>query len=223
MEEKITEKININDVIIRKENPDDYLEIEILVREAFWNKYQPGCDEHYLVNQIRTQKNYLKNLSRIAVYNKKIVGCIYYSNCELEINKNKKIKFLTFGPIGVLPEYQKQGIGKLLITTTLNLCKCNNDYIGICIFGSPNYYSKFGFKNAKEYNICTEDGKNFDSFMCYELVPNSIKKSKELSNGKMKFILPKDIYYDFPKEKLEEYDKKFAPKVKLVLPGQLHH
>ena len=59
--------------------------------------------------------------------------------------------------------------------------------------------------------------------MVYEIIPNSISKLNKLNKGKMKFILPKDIFYEFPEDKLDEYDKQFPPKKKLVLPGQLHH
>lgn len=38
----------MDDYIIRNEVPADYGEAENLTREAFWNVYRPGCDEHYL-------------------------------------------------------------------------------------------------------------------------------------------------------------------------------
>ena len=39
---------------IRLEQPKDYREVENLTREAFWNVYRPGCTEHYVLNQYRT-------------------------------------------------------------------------------------------------------------------------------------------------------------------------
>lgn len=42
-------------------------------------------------------------------------------------------------------------------------------YKAIIIFGDPNYYHRFGFADAKQYNIQTSDGANFDAFMALEL------------------------------------------------------
>lgn len=43
-------KLNLS---LRPEKPVDYLAVETLTREAFWNKYQPGCVEHYLLHMLR--------------------------------------------------------------------------------------------------------------------------------------------------------------------------
>ena len=36
-------------IIIRLETKDDYRAVENLTRESFWNVYQPGCMEHYVL------------------------------------------------------------------------------------------------------------------------------------------------------------------------------
>ena len=40
---------------IRRETPEDYRAVEELTREAFWNVYKPGADEHYFVHQMRSK------------------------------------------------------------------------------------------------------------------------------------------------------------------------
>ena len=40
--------MNKHDYTIRRETMNDYREVENLTREAFWNQYVPGCDEHIL-------------------------------------------------------------------------------------------------------------------------------------------------------------------------------
>jgi predicted N-acetyltransferase YhbS len=40
--------------LIRAETPADYRTVEDVTRRAFWNLNQPGCDEHYLVHEMRT-------------------------------------------------------------------------------------------------------------------------------------------------------------------------
>ena len=56
---------------------------------------------------------------------------------------------LTLGPVSVLPEYQKQGIGKSLINEGLSLLKEMGGQ-GCALVGDPNYYKQFGFKNYPE-------------------------------------------------------------------------
>ena len=75
---------SLSELILRKETKEDYLETENLVREAFWNKYMPGCDEHLFLHELRDKKSYLPNLSLIAVYNNKIIGGIFYLESELK-------------------------------------------------------------------------------------------------------------------------------------------
>ena len=51
---------------IRKETPKDYAEVENLVREAFWDVYAPGCDEHLIVHKLRGKDTCLGDLSCVA-------------------------------------------------------------------------------------------------------------------------------------------------------------
>jgi putative acetyltransferase len=51
------------------------------------------------------------------------------------------------GPVSVLPEYQRQGIGKALIREGLLRLKDLNAQ-GCCLVGHPDYYKKFGFTNV---------------------------------------------------------------------------
>lgn len=37
------------EIELRNERFSDYPETENVVREAFWNRYSPGCCEHYLL------------------------------------------------------------------------------------------------------------------------------------------------------------------------------
>jgi putative acetyltransferase len=51
-----------------------------------------------------------------------------------------------FGPVSVLPEYQRQGIGNALIQEGLSRLKRLNAQ-GCCLVGHPEYYKRFGFRN----------------------------------------------------------------------------
>ena len=103
------------DFIIRNETKADYREVEELTREAFWNLYVPGCDEHFLVNKIRQHPDYLPDLDFVAVSDGKIVGSIFFTKSYIESEAGVRLDTLTFGPVCVLPEHQHEGIGSALI------------------------------------------------------------------------------------------------------------
>mgnify|MGYP002508525455 CR=1 FL=1 len=64
---------------------------------------------------------------------------------------------LFFGPLSVLPEYQRQGIGQALIRTMIEKAK-KLGYGAILFFGRPEYYPQFGFKEAVIYGISDAEG-----------------------------------------------------------------
>ena len=194
----------------------DYYEIEYLAKRAFWNLYMPGCDEHYLVHRIFNDSNYVPSLSLTAKANGKIVGVIIYTKCRLETKKGD-VDVLTFGPLCVDPKYQRKGIGKELLLESIKLAKLT-DYPAIFICGVPEYYPKFGFKPAKDFNVTMPDGSTFDAFMGYEL------KEQSLSEISGKFYEPECCDCDIHDEKyiaeLEEFDRQFPQMEKKILPGQ---
>ena len=55
---------------IRYERPEDHAAVEAMVRRAFWNKHQPGCDEYYLVHIMRDGAAYVPELSRVAEFDR---------------------------------------------------------------------------------------------------------------------------------------------------------
>jgi len=200
----------MNDIIFRLEEEKDYRAVEHLTREAFWNVYKPGCDEHYLAYLLRKSSIFVKELDYVAERNGQIVGNIMYSLARIEDGETS-YPALSFGPVSVLPQYQKCGIGSALIQKTLALAK-QMGFGCVIIYGRASYYSRFGFVNAAKYHITTKDGDNFDDFMALELRPQALAKIKG------KFYALEGIDYI---NGLEEYDSTFPYKEKLVLPTQL--
>ena len=54
--------------------------------------------------------------------------------------------------MAVIPEYQKKGLGKKLVTEGIKKSK-DMGYKAIVVLGHPTYYSKFGFEPASKWNI----------------------------------------------------------------------
>lgn len=204
-------KLNGEEVEIRMETEDDWYNVELMTQHAFWNKHHLGCDEHYLVHKLRKHKDYLPELSRIAVKDGKVIGCIMYSKAKI-VDGVDNHEIITFGPLCVEPKWQGSGVGELLLRETMKLAT-NKGYKGIVIFGEPDYYPRIEFKTCDNFNITTADGKNFDAFMGIELAEDSMKDIK----GK---FYESEVFENLPKVEVEEYNKKFPKLQKLRFPGQ---
>jgi predicted N-acetyltransferase YhbS len=108
----------------------------------------------------------------VALYNDKIIGNIMYAKSKI-INNDLEYTVLTFGPLSVLPEYQNNGIGGKLINHTMELSK-KMGYKCIIIYGDPEYYKRFGFKESKEYKITNKDKQYPAALLVLELYPNAL-------------------------------------------------
>jgi len=71
---------------------------------CFWNKHYLGCDEHYFVHKLRKHKDYPPELSRIAVKDGKVMGCIMYSKTKI-VDGIDTHEVITFGPLCVEPKW----------------------------------------------------------------------------------------------------------------------
>lgn len=196
---------------IRLENENDFEEVENLTREAFWDVYQPGCDEHLLAHKLRKVPAFIPELDFVAELDGQIIGSILYSKATVAGKSGEEHEVITFGPLSVLPPYQKTGIGSKLIKHTLMLAK-QMGFKAVIIFGNPAYYHRFGFENAEKYLISTVDGENFDAFMALELYEGAL-------NGiSGKFC--EDPVFHIEKVELDNFEKKFPYKEKHVTDKQ---
>ena len=204
-------KLGVKDVEIRVETENDCYNVELMTQHAFWNKHHLGCDEHYLVHILRKHEDYLPDISRIAVKDGEVIGCIMYSKSKV-VDGKVEHDVITFGPLCVEPKWQGCGVGEMLLNETMKLAK-EKGYRGIVIFGEPDYYPGLGFKTCDKFNITTADGKNFDAFMAIELSEGSM-------NGiKGKFYESK-VFENISKDDVEEFNKKFPELKKMRFPGQ---
>ena len=107
--------MNKDDFVIRLETPHDYREVEHITREAFWNHYLPGCDEHYLAHILRGSSCFLPELDFVAELDGKIVGNIMYTRAVVFCDDGIEFPVLSFGPVSVLPDFQKYLCGSHVV------------------------------------------------------------------------------------------------------------
>ncbi|MBN1906069.1 MAG: N-acetyltransferase [Deltaproteobacteria bacterium] len=198
---------------IRKGKPSDNREVEYVTREAFWNLYVPGCDEHLTIHNIWTHKDFIPDLYYVAVTEDKIVGCIVFTASHLEDENSAQLEIVTFGPVCVLPDYQHLGIGGELIRKGIAAAK-EMGYPAIIILGDPHNYCRHGFKNSRDYNISNSEGK----YPLGQLL-HLLDESKITGSVKWRFVYS-DVY-NVSHENLEEYDRQFPVKEKCVKPSQV--
>ena len=193
------------DLLIRNECKDDYRKVEELTREAFWNMYVPGCDEHYLVHVMRGHPDFLPDLDFVAVLDDRIVGNIMFVKSHIINEANLNMEIITFGPVSVLPEYQKNGIGSALIKHSIKKAIAAG-YKAIVIEGHPHNYCKHGFVGSKSVNISDSKGRFPYSLLVLELEKGC------LQDHVWKYH-PSSVY-NLDEKRVSEYDKLFPHKEK---------
>jgi len=162
-------------IAIRSENPKDYDVIYEINKQAF-----NGEIEAKLINTIRNSNNFIPDLSLVALKDKKIVGHILLSQAKIK-NKEAEKPILILAPIAVLPEFQRQGIGSLLVKTGLEKCKNLNHNI-IVLVGYPDFFSRFGFLPARNKGLepSLKGDIPDEAFMVCELEKDVLKRIKGL-------------------------------------------
>ena len=196
---------------IRLEQPKDYRAVEELTREAFWGSMNhPTCDgEHLLVHKLRDLPSFVPELDFVAEAEGQLAGHIIYSTAKVITPGGGEIEVLSFGPISVLPEYKRMGVGSALMRHSISEAK-KLGYRAIIFYGHPDYYPRFGFNRASAFGITSENGKSFDALMAMPLY-----------DGALDGVIGRFVYdavYDTDPKEVEEFDKTFSPKEPVVLP-----
>lgn len=157
-------------IIIRNESAEDYKTVEEITRKAFYNIYVPGCVEHYLVHIMREHEDFIPELAFVLELNGSVIGNIMYTKAKLTDENGYEKTVLTFGPVSILPDFQRMGYGKMLMEHSFEKAK-ELGYDTIVIFGSPANYVSRGFKSCKKYHVRAGNGKYPAAMMVKELIP----------------------------------------------------
>lgn len=131
-------------MIIRNEQNSDIDAITEVTIAAFKNHPISRQTEHFIVKALR--RSAALTISLVADIHGQVVGHIAFS--PITISDGTK-DWYGMGPVSVLPNYQKRGIGKALIKEGLSLLRSMGAQ-GCALVGPPDYYKKFGFKNYPE-------------------------------------------------------------------------
>ena len=157
------------DFIIRNEEEKDIQQVREIVRSTF-----PTEAESKLVDALRESGKAV--ISLVAVNNEEVLGHILFS--PVSTTPPSDAKGIGLAPVAVKPAFQSLGIGSQLCREGLRLCeKLAYDYA--VVLGSPEYYGRFGFKKASDFDLQKEYGVD-DEFMV-------IQFSSNMAHGHVKY------------------------------------
>ena len=207
--------MNKNNITIRLEKKEEYREVENLVRESFWNVYRPGCLEHFVLNQLRSNPDFIAELDYVMELNGKLIGQTIFMKAVIKTDDGRDIQIVTMGPICITPELKRKGYGKVLLDYSLHQAT-KMGFGAVCFEGNIDFYGKSGFTYAGEFGIRYHglpEGEDASFFLCKELIPgylDGITGEDETPAG-----------YFVDEAEADEFDKGFPYKEKLKQPGQL--
>ncbi len=152
-------------VQIQSERSEDYPAIRQVNTMAFGRPYEGA-----LIDALRDAAT--PHISLVAVVDGHIVGHIFFSPVSIESAHGETVA-LGLGPMAVLPEYQRQGIGSQLVRQGLEECARIGQTV-VVVLGHPEYYPRFGFVPAHTKNLHCEYAIPNECFMVVELAPGAL-------------------------------------------------
>lgn len=153
----------LRQVDVRHERRGDEAAIRLVNDLAF-----AQFDESRIVDAVRAAGKIAVSL--VATDGQPIVGHILFTPVTLEGDRGS---IVGLGPIAVAPEYQRSGIGTLLIRAGLAEC-ASRGAIAVVVVGHPSYYPRFGFQPASRFGLRCEYDVPDEVFMALELAPGAL-------------------------------------------------
>ena len=130
---------------VRSELPGDR-EAVLRVNELAFG----GTTEADIVDALRGSEAWLPELSLVAEDDAGIVGHALFSLVRIDGGP----ELLSLGPMAVLPDRQRAGVGSALVRQGLERAR-STEYPLVVVLGHPDYYPRFGFRPARPYGIET--------------------------------------------------------------------
>lgn len=134
-------------ITIRTETDADVRAITEVTEAAFQTMEISDHTEQFIVTALR--KAGALTVSLVAELDGRVVGHIAFSPITMS---DGTADWYGMGPVSVLPQVQRQGIGKALVHEGLARLK-GLKARGCCLVGHPEYYRKFGFQNTPELGL----------------------------------------------------------------------
>jgi putative acetyltransferase len=156
------ESEGIMNVRIRQEEPADIDEVSRVLERAFGRP-----DEARLVEMLRRNPSYVSELSLVAESDGIVRGHILLFPVTIRQGA-ASFGSLSVGPVSVVPEMQRMGVGTRLVAQALRKAEVLG-YRSAIVLGYADYYPRFGFRPASIWGIRPPFGVPDESFLAMEL------------------------------------------------------
>ncbi len=110
-------------------------------------------------------------ISLVAEMDGEIVGHILFS--PVSLSGYPDLKLMGLGPMAVVREHQRKGIGSALVSSGLEMCR-KHGFAAAVVLGHPEYYPRFGFSPSTRFGIDSEYKVPEEVFMAMELQAGSL-------------------------------------------------
>jgi len=151
-------------ITVQPEKKEDYTAIYEINRLGFGRE-----SEANLVKSLRKRADFIRELSLVAVKDRKVLGHILFGPIGIQTNKNI-LPALAPAPMAVHPEFQNRGSGSELLRQGLERCR-NLEQKVVVVVGHPAYYPRFAFTSARAKGLESPFPVPDEAFMALELAP----------------------------------------------------
>jgi putative acetyltransferase len=146
-------------IVTRPLRTDD-LDAALAVERAAFGR----AGEADLVQRLRVDGD--ATLEWVTEAQGRVIAHVLYS--PVRIARGDDGRVLGLAPVGVMPAYQKQGIGDALIRQSLDALRENGHVRAVVVLGEAAYYTRFGFAPASHHGLQDVYGGG-DAFMALAL------------------------------------------------------
>lgn len=162
---------------IRPETENDYDTIYKLIQTAFQTAAVKDGDEQDFAVNLRKSEGYIPELALVAELDNKLIGHIMMTKTYVHQPDGNTFEALLVAPLSVLLEYRGKGVGSALMNEAIRIA-CSLGYKAAFLVGDPNYYHRFGYKQASNYGIKSKENIPDQYVQALELVLNGLQRIK---------------------------------------------
>ncbi len=164
---------------VRIEQPGDQESVRWVNELAFGRP-----EEADIVDALRTAG--ASTLSLVALAGAEVVGHVLFSPVTIA-GSGRTLDGMGLGPLAVLPEYQRQGVGSALVHSGLELLRAQACPF-VVLVGHPEYYPRFGFEPASRHGIRSQwEGLADEVFMLLVLDGERMENVKGVARFRSEF------------------------------------
>ena len=160
-------------VTIRQEESGDVDAISDLIVRAYADVPYSDHTEQVMVERLRSSTAFVPDLSLVAQIDSEFVGHLLLTRVEIR-NCGESVPSLALAPLSVVPEYQRRGVGSLLVNAGHDRA-AKLGFHSIILVGLPGYYWRFGYEPLQRYGITVPFTVPDDQRMVRRLSPDALK------------------------------------------------